>query len=581
MAVKPMVSIGVDDAEFEAFQKAFDKYTKQLAKTPEAWKAVNKATKDTAKNFAEMRQVLSVQLQQMRDQAAEQLRIEQISKQSAFNWGTLATHSKSVANNIASATRSIIKWSSVSALLGLGGSIFGLDRLAAIAGSGRSSAQGLGINYGGKKAFDAQFSRVIDTGALLGGVSQAKGDVGSEAFGALQALGIDVNKGDTGQVGVEVLRKLREIAKNNPEGAWGPLISGLHLGSVGGSVESLRGLSVQSDGDFEKWLKDYQGNSKATDVADPALKAMQDFTVAMNLAKDKIEATFITALAPLTPELTDLSNTFQDFVRDFIKSDGFKEIILSVTEGLRDFAKYVKTEQFKTDVKDFITGVGDLAKSISSALKWLGVIPDKNAPQPVGPTTTIPGTNATISLVPGGFAAAIVNKFRAIAGLPPLAGSMGSTALPGVGPGSGAHNPGNLRDNSRGGFQEFSSDAEGFKAMAGNLFAYQKAGVDTISSIISKWAPPNENNTALYIKQMADWVGVDKDKKLDLSHDEATLTKLMSAMAQKEGRVTGYSPQQIQVMLHAAPGTNISGASAAMSPPAGVPANLPNPSIPF
>ena len=43
---------------------------------------------------------------------------------------------------------------------------------------------------------------------------------------------------------------------------------------------------------------------------------------------------------------------------------------------------------------------------------------------------------------------------------------------------------------------------------------YKKYGLKTIRAIISRWAPPKENNTAAYIRHVSDYTGIGPDKEL-------------------------------------------------------------------
>lgn len=58
----------------------------------------------------------------------------------------------------------------------------------------------------------------------------------------------------------------------------------------------------------------------------------------------------------------------------------------------------------------------------------------------------------------------------------------------------------------------------GLAALDGNLASYGKQGVNTISGVISKWAPPGENDTQAYIKDVSQRLGIDPNQKIDLSN---------------------------------------------------------------
>lgn len=102
------------------------------------------------------------------------------------------------------------------------------------------------------------------------------------------------------------------------------------------------------------------------------------------------------------------------------------------------------------------------------------------------------------------------------------------------------NNPGNIRGrNGIGGFSGYATEQEGWDAMSNQLMRYfngQTTGkkLRTVSDIISTWAPPLENDTASYIKQVAGFVGVGENQELNLA-DPNVMAKLRTAMAKHEG----------------------------------------------
>lgn len=108
------------------------------------------------------------------------------------------------------------------------------------------------------------------------------------------------------------------------------------------------------------------------------------------------------------------------------------------------------------------------------------------------------------------------------------------------------NNPGNLRSwpgaGSSGGFAQFGSADDGISAMAQNLLTYfRKYGLDTISSIIKRWAPSNENNTGAYVGAVSKMMGLSADQKLNLN-DPAILASLMTAITTQENGKNPYDP---------------------------------------
>ncbi|EHT6798910.1 transglycosylase [Escherichia coli] len=91
-------------------------------------------------------------------------------------------------------------------------------------------------------------------------------------------------------------------------------------------------------------------------------------------------------------------------------------------------------------------------------------------------------------------------------------------------------------------FARFNTPEEGIRALANQVSSYYNgtsaaAGyqkLQTVSSIISKWAPPKENNTNQYIDNVSKYLGVSPNEKIDVNNPEV-MTQLVRAIATKEG----------------------------------------------
>jgi hypothetical protein len=103
------------------------------------------------------------------------------------------------------------------------------------------------------------------------------------------------------------------------------------------------------------------------------------------------------------------------------------------------------------------------------------------------------------------------------------------------------NNPGNLRNGiawlggsaGANGFVKFRDVSWGLRAMALDLSTkITKDGLNTISEIITKYAPPSENDTAAYIRAVAQDTGWNKDNTISISEDN--LLRLMRAIINHE-----------------------------------------------
>jgi hypothetical protein len=97
-----------------------------------------------------------------------------------------------------------------------------------------------------------------------------------------------------------------------------------------------------------------------------------------------------------------------------------------------------------------------------------------------------------------------------------------------------------------GGFRTYPSEFAGVADSARLLQDYTRKGFDTIEKIINRWAPPNENNTALLIQRAEQWSGMKRGDKLDLSNPEQ-LTKMLDVMNRNEfGGKQTVTPENLE-----------------------------------
>ena len=79
-------------------------------------------------------------------------------------------------------------------------------------------------------------------------------------------------------------------------------------------------------------------------------------------------------------------------------------------------------------------------------------------------------------------------------------------------------------------FKTFISMAYGYRAAFVTLATYLSKGLNTIEKIVTRWAPPNENNTAGYIANVERYSGVSRHKELTAA-DGADYIMIVAAMS--------------------------------------------------
>jgi hypothetical protein len=110
------------------------------------------------------------------------------------------------------------------------------------------------------------------------------------------------------------------------------------------------------------------------------------------------------------------------------------------------------------------------------------------------------------------------------------------------------NNPGNIRPTGENtGFNTYETPEDGLKAIDENLKAYgSEHGINTLAGVISRWAPPNENDTARLISDASKRLGgLDPDKPIDLG-DPVVRHAISGALVQQEAPVFVKAPIRSQ-----------------------------------
>lgn len=108
-------------------------------------------------------------------------------------------------------------------------------------------------------------------------------------------------------------------------------------------------------------------------------------------------------------------------------------------------------------------------------------------------------------------------------------------------------NPGNIRRSNTkyqgektpstdSAFKQFESLEWGYRAVFMLLHTYRVRGYgDTIEKMISRYAPPSENNTEAYISRLCRATGIDRDAPLDTLNSEQMVPVVCAISAVENG----------------------------------------------
>lgn len=103
-------------------------------------------------------------------------------------------------------------------------------------------------------------------------------------------------------------------------------------------------------------------------------------------------------------------------------------------------------------------------------------------------------------------------------------------------------NPWQGQIGNDGRFCIFKSADYGFRAAAIIVKKYQRDyKLDTLRKIITRWAPPSENDTEAYIRFVSAHTGLAADKPVTLANEPLLFAKVLVAMSRMEGAGDTYT----------------------------------------
>jgi hypothetical protein len=420
-------------------------------------------------------------------------------------------------------TASLVKWSAITGavggIVGIGG-LFGLDRLAAGVTAQRRAALGLGVSYGEQTAFGINYGRVVNPDQVLGGVNEALRDATKRytLYGAGLTEG-DLAGKDTAEVAAALISKLKALVDATPPQLLGQTLQARGLNQFISLEDALR-LRNTSRGELAELGAGFFSDRGRLGLSAQSQLVWARFSKQLTLAGAGIENTFVKGLTPLIPGLTKLSASVEKAIETLLKAASQKHWLEAFGTALEKVATYMASPQFDKDIKTFIDDVGALADAIKKSLQALGILPaDKGAKPGAGGAWTSFGS--------------FFDSVRA------RLHDQGFTAIarpPGV-PGGDrpVNNPGNLRPvGASTGYRQFSTLDAGVIALAKDIqFKERVRHLTTMRALISRFAPPGENDVESYIRDVSQRSGIGEGQALR-PNDTGQLARLMAAMIRHE-----------------------------------------------
>jgi hypothetical protein len=434
VAVKSIIDIQVNDGAFQRFNAVFQQYQRHLNATPLAWRNIAQAQGKSTSAFQDL---VALEIQSMGHQKM-MLQVQQaasrITRTTSDAWRDMARSTKSVAGDIRDATSQLLKWTSLTAVfsgvIGAGG-LFGINRMAEGVAAGRRSSLGIGVGYGEQKAFKNSFDRLVDSDSFLSGINESL----HSATGKSVLFGAGLNKpgdlnGSTSDVAIRFLERARGLAKSSTPAFDVQTMQARGMDKILG-LQDFQRLRGTTDAEFNDLKGRYGRNVGAFGVGNKDQLAYQNFVTTLDEAGNKLNTVFVRGLANLITPLEHLSTATVNAVQAFLEAPQLKKWIEGAGEGIKTFADYVGTPEFKTKVENFVWGLGALADKIVSFVSWFG---ESKTASVVGSTVSAMATN------PWSLAAQNVGKGKATWG---VGGNLGPDGKPmPVKGGAGYQDPG-------------------------------------------------------------------------------------------------------------------------------------------
>ena len=334
MAVKPIVKIEVDDSKFKRFFQDFQKYDALLKAQVAVWGQVNAAMANSSKSLIP-------------------------------NFMTLGSITKTIAENLASAFRSLRDLAGLGAIAGLagfGGSLFGINALANAASAFQRQSGGLGSTTGAMLAFRLNNERYVNPDSLLEKAADAKSDVTKRI--PLNFLGVSNFNQDPAQIAYESMLGMRNMYQRY--GGNTNILDSLGLNQLF-SHDEMRRLGTSAPGQLELQHQQEIADRKKLELTKQDAQQWQDLKTRLGVASDAIEITFIRGLIPLAGPLTELSTRFNELATVFLKSPIVEEAVTGLAHGLHELSDYMQKPAFKKDVDDILEDLKSFGAGVKNA----------------------------------------------------------------------------------------------------------------------------------------------------------------------------------------------------------------------
>jgi hypothetical protein len=382
MATKTIFTVELDDSKWQAFKAQFDKYQAAVAKLPADWGKVAAQADKLTDAHDEATDALDQQGEAVQRRADALAKSEASARKTASSWEKSWGHVKSIGAEITASSVKLAKWGGLVGgalgglgIIGVGASLFGIDRMARDVASYRREALGLGASYGQTRAINTNYGQIINPGSTLSNIATGKYDVQSDQYKGLRNAGIsdqDIKTKNSAELFAEFMKKFPERMKGVPKGMIGTAAQTYGFTNIMSTPEIIATLNegdAARNARIDKTLQD----SKAMDLTRGIQDKWTAFVTQLDTATEKLRTVFMTTLSGLAEPLTKVSDGIVKLVTALADSGMLKGWIDALGAGMEKFAEYVQTQDFKDGVSHFITGFEHVAEYLWNFIASFGL----------------------------------------------------------------------------------------------------------------------------------------------------------------------------------------------------------------
>jgi hypothetical protein len=276
---------------------------------------------------------------------------------------------RSVHSVVSGITKKLLSWGTivggVTALLGMGGGLFGIERLAASIMAKRRMTLGLGQDYGRTQASMIFRQGMTDSpGNVMKNIRMGMAG-SSDQMTALMGLGINPFDPSTQKLSPDELmdkieKRIPDILNRAGKGRELMMAQSYKLESLGYSpMDLLRRATPEGQKEIEEERQLKEKYAPLMVISKAAQKAWTELELQFQAAKSQLESVFGEKLADLAEPLKHLSEGFTQLVRTLMQSPAVQAVIKQLAEWIDTLAKKMK-ELTEDDIQKFITKIETL-----------------------------------------------------------------------------------------------------------------------------------------------------------------------------------------------------------------------------